>query len=254
MKILVCVKQVPDMESRFQVQAGGTAIEEADLAFRVNEYDEFAIEEAVRLKEKLGEGSELTVLSLGPQRVAEAIKKALAMGCDQGIHILDTASRDPYQVASLIYQAVKDQDFEVIFTGMQSQDLGYAQTGLLLAELLGIEAVTTVVSFCQEGDGFLVQRELEGGQRMNLKLQAPALFTCQLGLNQPRYPTLPNIMKAKKKKITQLEAASLAPPAARSQTTSLRPPAKKGQAKFLEGDLGAMADQLVAELKAKSLI
>lgn len=251
MKILVCIKQVPDMESKFQINGAGTSIEEADLAFRMNEYDEFAVEEAVRLKEKVGE-AELVSISLGPDRVTEAIKKSLAMGCDRAIHIQDSEERDPVQVAGLLQAAIKEENFDVIFTGMQSQDLGSAQVGILLAEMLGIESISTLVALEQDGDGFIAKRELEAGQKMVLKVKSPVLFTCQMGLNTPRYPTLPNIMKAKKKEIIKLDGASLSAPAAKVKTKSLAPPAKKGQAQFLEGDLNDMADQLIEQLKSKT--
>ena len=146
MKILVCVKQVPDMESRFKPDGSGTWFEEADLAFRMNEYDEYAVEQAVQLKEQLGGETELTVLSIGPDRVNEAIKKALAMGCDRGVHVQDPAVslKDPWQIASIIAAHAAGQGYDLIFTGMQSQDRGSAQVGVILAELLGIPCATTL--------------------------------------------------------------------------------------------------------------
>ncbi len=124
MKILVCIKQVPDMESRFKVNSSGDWFSDADLAFRINEYDEYAVEQAVQLREQLGDSSELTVLSIGPDRVQEAIKKALAMGCDRGVHIQDpdVHKKDPWQVASIIAAYAKGKNFDLIFTGFQSQD------------------------------------------------------------------------------------------------------------------------------------
>ena len=137
MKILVCIKQVPDMESKFKIDAAGTWYDNADLAWRLNEYDEYAVEQAVRLKEQLGEG-DITVLSIGPDKVKEAMKKALAMGCDRGVHVSDEAvsGKEPYQIASIVAAFAGDKSFDVIFTGMQSQDRGSGQVGVMLAEML----------------------------------------------------------------------------------------------------------------------
>src|SRR5512138_3821474 len=149
MKILVCIKQVPDLESRFKPDAAGVWFSEADLAFRMNEYDEYAVEQAIRLKEQLGDAPEVTVLSIGPDRVLEAIKKSLAMGCDRAVHIQDTTVhlKDPWQIASTIAAYARDKGFDLIFTGMQSQDRGSAQVGVTLAELLGFSCATTLVGF-----------------------------------------------------------------------------------------------------------
>jgi electron transfer flavoprotein beta subunit len=256
MKLLVCIKQVPDLESRFKPDAAGTWYNEADLAFRMNEYDEFAVEQAVQLREKLGEAAELTVLSIGPERVVEAIKKALAMGCDKAAHIQDPAasSKDPWQIAGIIAAYAKDQGFDIIFTGMQSQDRGSAQVGVTVAEQLGFACTTTIVGFEYENGAITAKRELEGGIKGIVKLQTPALVTCQLGLNIPRYPTLPNIMKAKKKEITAIPVADLLKEQSLAATTSFHPPAKKGGGIVLEGDVGDLVDKVVAILKDKTAV
>jgi electron transfer flavoprotein beta subunit len=256
MKLLVCVKQVPDLESRFKPNAQGTWYDEADLAWRMNEYDEYAVEQAVQLREKLGAGAELTVLSIGPDRVVEAIKKALAMGADNGVHIKDqaAAAKDPWQIASLIAAYAKDKGFDLIFTGMQSQDRGSAQVGVAVAEQLGFACTTTVVGFQYENETVAVKRELEGGVKGVVKLKTPAVVTCQLGLNVPRYPTLPNIMKAKKKPIAVIPVADLPCDAALATTAGFHPPAKKGGGIVLEGDVGELADKVVAILKEKTAV
>ena len=221
MKLLVCVKQVPDMESRFKVNDSGDWFSEADLAFRMNEYDEYAVEQAVQLREQLGEGTELTVLSIGPDRVQETMKKALAMGCDRGAHIKDPEvhKKDPWQVASIIAAYAKDKNYDVIFTGLQSQDRGSAQVGVTVAEILGSACATTLVDF-KFADGVITgKRELEGGVKAGVRIPLPALVTCQLGLNVPRYPTLPNIMKAKKKEIESVSVADVLKEAALSSST-----------------------------------
>ncbi|MBU4271620.1 MAG: electron transfer flavoprotein subunit beta/FixA family protein [Planctomycetes bacterium] len=256
MKLLVCIKQVPDLESRFKPNAEGVWYDETDLAWRMNEYDEYAVEQAVQLREKLGDGAKLTVLSIGPDRVVAAIKKALAMGADNAAHIQDPAAavKDPWQIASIIAAYAKDKGFDLIFTGMQSQDRGSAQVGVAVAEQLGFACTTTIVGFQYENGTVTAKRELEGGVKGVVKLKTPALVTCQLGLNVPRYPTLPNIMKAKKKEITVIAVADLLSEAALATTASFHPPAKKGGGIVLEGDVGELADKVVAILKDKTAV
>ena len=175
MKILVCIKQVPDMESRFKPDAAGVWFSESDLAFRINEYDEYAVEQAVKLKEQLGDTPEVTVLSIGPDRVVEAIKKSLAMGCDRAVHVQDPTAhlKDPWQIASIIAAYAKDNAFDVIFTGMQSQDRGSAQVGVSLAEQLGIPCVTTLVGFEYADGTITAKRELEGGIKGDRQAEDP---------------------------------------------------------------------------------
>ena len=255
MKILICIKQVPDMESRFKINAAGTWYSDQDLAWRMNEYDEFAVEQAVKLREQLSE-AEVVVLSVGPDKVKETMKKALAMGADRGVHIHDEASyeKDSFQIASAIAAYAGEQGFDAIFTGMQSQDRGSAQVGVLLAGLLGLPAVTTIVDFVCDGKTATVKRELEGGLKAVVKLSLPALFTCQLGLNTPRYPTLPNIMKAKKKELVSLPIADLHTAEAMTTTNLIRLPAKRGAGLILEGDISQLTEQLVAILKDKTAV
>lgn len=250
MKILVCIKQVPDMESKFRIDGEGVWYERTDLAWRMNEYDEYGVEQAVRVKER--SGGDLTVLCIGPDRVKETMKKALAMGCDRGVHLLDDTvhRRDPLAIAGLIADFARDQGFDLIFCGMQSQDRGSAQVGPMLAELLGIEALTTVVDFTLDGQVVTAKRELEGGIKARVETGLPALITCQLGLNTPRYPTLPNIMKAKKK-----ELLSITLPATREssvQTVRMSLPEKKGGGIYLEGDAADIAEKLIQILKEKT--
>ena len=256
MKVLVCIKQVPDMESRFKPNGSGTWFSESDLAWRMNEYDEYAVEQAVQVKEKLASEPELTVLSIGPDRIGEALKKAMAMGCDRAVHVQDndSAAKDPWQIASIIAAYAKAQGFDLIFTGMQSQDRGSAQVGAIVSELLEYACVTTIVGFEFTGGAVTVKRELEGGIKGVARLKPPALFTCQLGLNVPRYPTLPNIMKAKKKEIQTIAVADLLREEPLSATTSFHAPARKGGGVVLEGDVGPMVDQLLAILREKTSV
>jgi len=254
-KILVCIKQVPDMESKFKVNPEGTWYDNVDLAWRMNEYDEYAVEQAVQLKGQVGD-ADLTVFSIGPNRVKETMKKALAMGCDHGVHVADDDSyqKDPFQIASIIAGFAKDKGFDLIFTGMQSQDRGSAQVGVLVAELLNLPCISTIVDFAYLDGKVSVKRELEGGGRALVSCNAPVLVTCQLGLNVPRYPTLPNIMKAKKKEILSIEVAELLNVTARQETSKLYFPEKKGGGLVLEGDAGDLADQLIKILRDKTSV
>lgn len=255
MKILVCIKQVPDMESKFKVAAGGTWYDDQDLAWRMNEYDEYAVEQAVQLKEQVGD-ADLTVLSIGSDKVKETMKKALAMGCDRGAHIADDTvwTKEPYQIAGVIAEYARDKEFDVIFTGMQSQDRGSGQVGILVAEMLMLPSVSTVVDFAYEGNMIMAKRELEGGVKAKVKVQTPAVVTCQLGLNTPRYPTLPNIMKAKKKELLSVPVQELLKVNGRMETEKMFFPEKKGGGLILEGEAGELADRLISILNDKTTV
>ena len=254
MNLLVCIKQVPDMESKFKIDAEGKWYDSADLAWRMNEYDEYAVEQAVQLKEKTG--ADLTVLCIGPDRVKETMKKALAMGCDRGVHVADEAShtKDPFAIAASIAEFARAKNFDVIFTGMQSQDRGSGQVGVLVAEMLDVPCITTIVGFEFDGGKIAAKRELEGGVKAQVSCSAPALVTCQLGLNTPRYPTLPNSMKAKKKELLSVPVADLCKVAPLAETASLAFPEKKGGGLILEGDAGELADKLIKILKEKTAV
>ena len=256
MRLLVCIKQVPDMESRFKVNESGDWFADSDLAYRMNEYDEYAVEQAVLLREQLGGTAELTVLSIGPDRVVEAIKKALAMGGDRGVHIVDPAvhSKDPWQIASIIVAFARRTNFDLIFTGMQSQDRGSGQVGPMVAELLGYDCATTLVDFAWVNGTITAKRELEGGVKGVVRMHMPALVTCQMGLNIPRYPTLPNIMKAKKKEIVTVPVGELLTEGPLAVTAGFYPPVKASGGIVLEGDVAQMAEKLVGILKEKTAV
>jgi electron transfer flavoprotein beta subunit len=255
MKILVCIKQVPDMESKFKIDAGGTWYAKTDLAWRMNEYDEYAVEQAVQLKEQVKD-ADVTVLCLGSDQVKETMKKALAMGCDRGAHIVDAdgSGKEPYQIAGIIAEYARDKNFDLIFTGMQSQDRGSAQVGILVAEMLGISGISTVVRFAYKDGVVEAKRELEGGVKACVKVAVPVVITCQLGLNTPRYPTLPNIMKAKKKELLSIPVQELQKVESRQETARMYFPEKRGGGLVLEGDAGDLADQLIRILKEKTAV
>lgn len=241
------------MESRFTID--GTWYDTRDLAWRMNEYDEYGVEQAVQLRDQAGDG-DLSVLSIGPERVKESMKKALAMGCDRGVHIVDdrAAERDPFEIASLIAGFARDKSFDVIFCGMQSQDRGSGQVGLLVGELLAIPTISTVVDFHYEEGLIEARRELEGGVRALVSTRTPALVTCQLGLNTPRYPTLPNIMKAKKKELLTIAAADLQGLPSLQETAELFFPEQRVGGVTLEGDPAEIAERLIAILREKTTV
>lgn len=251
MKILVCIKQVPDMESKFKLD--GIWYGQSDLAWRMNEYDEYAVEQAVQLKEQVKD-ADITVLCIGGDQVKETMKKALAMGCDRGAHIADdeAGTREAFQIAGIIAEFAKDKEFDLIFTGMQSQDRGSGQVGILVAEMLGLPSVSTIVEFAYDGGVVEVRRELEGGVRAGVKVTTPMVATCQLGLNTPRYPTLPNIMKAKKKELLSTAVADLLKVESLEETEKIAFPEKKGGGEILEGDVADLVDKVVGILKEKT--
>jgi electron transfer flavoprotein beta subunit len=242
------------MESKFRIGTDGLWYERSDLAWRMNEYDEYSVEQAVQLKEQTG--ADLSVLCIGPDQVKETMKKALAMGCDRGVHIVDDNSqlKDPFEIASMIAEFAGDKNFDLIFTGMQSQDRGSAQVGVMVAELLSVPAVTTIVDFAFSGGKITVKRELEGGVKAKVETTLPALVTCQLGLNTPRYPTLPNIMKAKKKELLTIAAGDLRQTGALQETVKIEFPQKKIGGLFLEGEVADIADRLIRILKEKTAV
>ncbi|SDP12393.1 electron transfer flavoprotein subunit beta/FixA family protein [Desulforhopalus singaporensis] len=254
MKILVCIKQVPDMESKFKIDGDGLWYERDELAWRMNEYDEYGVEQAVQLKEQTG--GDLTVLSIGPERVKETMKKALAMGCDRGVHISDDLChlRDSFEIGSMIAEFAKDKGFDMIFTGMQSQDRGSAQVGVIVAELLEMEGITTIVGFDYHQHRITVRRELEGGVKAVVEAPLPAVVTCQLGLNIPRYPTLPNIMKAKKKEMVTVDGDELNRVGSLQQPGAMSVPVKQGGGLYLDGQVEDIAERLLAIIKEKTSV
>jgi electron transfer flavoprotein beta subunit len=244
------------MEGHFTPNAAGNWFDETGLAWRMNEYDAVAVEEAVRLKESLGGGARVMALSIGPARAVEAIRKALAMGCDDGVHIEDPEAleRDPWQIASMIAGFAAGRGFDLIFTGMQSEDRGSAQVGLLAAERLGVASVTGITAFEWRDGSTTVERELEGGRRCRLRLKSPALLTCQPGLNTPRYPTLPNIMKSKRAALTVLSPDSVGLESPKVSSENFRPHERNAEGVILEGDAETLAARVCEILETRTAV
>src|SRR5437667_2965622 len=199
MKIAVCVKQVPTREWQPRLNDPKTWIREQDAGFEMNEPDAYALEEALRLKEK--HGGEVVVCSAGPARVAQVIREGLARGADRAIHVEDDglASADAFVVADALAEAMRDERFDLILTGLQSDDQGFAQTGVVLAERLGLPPATIIMEVQADGGNLRVKRELEGGWFQWVAMPLPAVLTMQSGINQLRYATLKGLRAARKK-------------------------------------------------------
>src|SRR6202022_830930 len=210
MKILVAVKQVPERDAQIRVAADGKWIDEDDLSYTINEPDAYALEEALQLKEK--NGGEVVVVCAGPERVLSTLREALGKGADRAIHIEadDLGNRDTLGVAQMLADAMKGEAPDLILTGLQSDDLGLGQTGVVLAELLGIPHATIIMQV-EAGDGSIkVKRELEDGWFQHVEMPLPALLTIQSGISKLRYATLMGIKKAKTKETKTVQASASA--------------------------------------------
>jgi electron transfer flavoprotein beta subunit len=264
MKIIVAIKQVPDRDAQIRIAADGkwpnAWIVESDLQFGLNEPDAYALEEALQLKEK--HGGEVVVLSAGPERVLTTLREALAKGADRGIHILcdDLGDRDALGVASLLAAAIQPENPDLILTGLQSEDLGQGQTGVILAELLGLPHATLILRvevFESENSQVLIKakRELEDGWFQTVELPIPALLTIQSGGNKLRYATLMGIKRARSKEIRLLTAAELAadspPVVLLGQVT---PPSKQKSTQILGGTPQQAAAALLEKLKFEARV
>ena len=205
MKIAVCVSHVPDTATKIKIGQDEKTIDSAGVTYIINPYDEFAVEEALKTKEKFG--GEVIVLSVGNDANKETIRKALAMGADQGILLKDNNSRDSFSVAKALAEEIKNINCEIVFTGKQSVDYDNSITGQLTAELLGFNCVTVVVDLKIENNTVIAEREIEGGKEV-VETELPVVITCQKGLNEPRYASLKGIMAAKKKVIEEKSAAA----------------------------------------------
>ena len=209
MKIVVAIKQVPSRDSQLKVNAAGTWIEDADLAWEINEPDAYALEAGLQLKEK--HGGEVVVLCAGPDTASQTIREGLAKGADRAIHIeTDKAGTgDPLALARMMAKALEAENADLILTGLQSDDLGYGQTGVILAEVMGLPHATIIMNIEVEGSGIKVKRELEDGWFQNVEIPLPALLTIQSGATKLRYATLMGIKKAKTKEVRKVSAAEL---------------------------------------------
>jgi electron transfer flavoprotein beta subunit len=255
------MKQVPDTETKIQINPEGTGIVTDGSKYVMNPYDEFAVEEALKIKEKFG--GTVTIVTMGPQRATEAIRTALAMGADKGVHLNDAAfeGADSYATAKGLAAAIKPLTYDIILGGKQAVDNDNAQVYAALAELLGIShvSVVTKLEVAEDGKSAVAQREVEGGAKEVIEVSLPALIAAQKGLNEPRYASLPGIMKAKKKPIDVVDLAKaglsgdeVGEKGAKLKTTKYSMPPEREAGKVLEGEPEEVAAQVVKLLREEA--
>jgi electron transfer flavoprotein beta subunit len=247
MKIAVCIKQVVTREWQLRVNDTKSWIRDQDASFELNEPDAYALEEALRLKEK--HGGEVVVVSAGPARAAQVIREALARGADRAIHVEAEAlaTADAFTAADALAAALKDEACDLVLTGLQSDDQGFGQVGVVLAERLGIPHATIIMEVQVVDGGLRVKRELEGGWFQWIGLPLPALLTIQSGINQLRYATLKGIMAAKKKEIRKVVPPSSPSPA--QKIAAVYFPEKGKKTEILAGGAAEAAKALVSKLR-----
>jgi electron transfer flavoprotein beta subunit len=247
MKLAVCIKQVTTRDWQPRIADGGTWIREQDATYEMNEPDAYALESALRLREQLG--GEVVVCSAGPARVAQVLREALARGADRAIHVEADAlgSADAFVVSGVLASAMQAEQFDLILTGLQSDDHGFAQTGVILAERLGLSHATIIMDVKVEGTAVRVKRELEGGWFQWVAMALPAVLTIQSGINQLRYATLKGIMAAKKKEIRVVRPETLPEP--HQRILSLYTPEKTKKTQLIDGPAADAAKELVRRLR-----
>ena len=250
MKIIVSIKQVPVRDSQLRIEPGGRWIQEGDLSFEINEPDAYALEEALQLKEK--HGGEVIALCAGPARASQTIREALAKGADRAIHIEEEnlSSLDTLGLAKVLAKAVEPEKADLIMTGLQSDDLGYGQTGVVLAEILGLPHGTIIMAVEKQDSSIKVKRELENGWFQNVQMPLPAVLTIQSGINKLRYATLMGIKKAKTKEIKRLTIGELGVSSTPTAIIGkIYMPQRSKQTQILDGTAKEAAAKLVEKLK-----
>ena len=253
MKIVVAIKQVPERDAQVRINPSGKWIEESGLQYALNESDAYALEEALQLKEK--HGGEVIVVSAGPERVGQTIREALAKGADRAIHIDcdDLGNRDALGVARLLAAAVKPENPDLVLTGLQSEDLGLGQTGVIVAELLNLPHATLILHVEKTDTGLTVKRELEEGWFQSIELPTPAVLTIQSGGNKLRYATLMGIKRAKTKEVRRVTAAELAVDSAPVVVLDkIALPHKQKSTQMLKGSPKEAAAALIEKLKSEA--
>ena len=262
MKIITLLKRVPDTEARILINREGTGIGEDGIKFIINTYDEYAVEEALKLKEKAGGDSKVTVVCIGPEEATEMIRTALAMGADDAVHICDPAlvKPGPFTSAAILAEAIKGEGFDIIFCGKQAIDDDMAQVQSILAEMLDIPQVNVIITFevSEDGKKAFMKRRIEGGDE-KVETGLPAIVSCEKGLNEPRYASLPGIMKARKKEIRRKSLADLgfteAPGGSRSRILKWLSLPKGGECRMVEAEeVGDAVKELLRLLREESKV
>jgi electron transfer flavoprotein beta subunit len=258
MKILVCLKQVPHKDARLDVAADGSWIQDDNIKFEINQYDAFALEEALRIKDS-GE-AEVVVATIGPERVTQALRTALGMGADRAVHVWDEAlsATDSLGLAKTMAAVAKEESPDLVFCGLMADDDNYALMGPMVAELVGLPYATGVIKVERKNGELVVERELEGGALEVRSLPTPCLLAIQTGINEVRYASLKGIMQAKKKPLDQkrlgdlgLQAPEVGP---KVRLEKMYPPPKGDQAELVEGSPGEVAGTLVTKIKELGLL
>lgn len=252
MKIAVCIKQVVTREWQVRVNDDKTWVRDADASWELNEPDAYALEEGLRLKEK--HGGEVVVISAGPARATQVIREALARGADRAIHVEGDhfATADAFVVADALAEALKGEGIDLVLTGLQSDDQGFAQVGVVLAERLNMAHSTIIMEVQADATTVKVKRELEGGWFQWISMPLPAALTIQSGINQLRYATLKGIMAAKKKEIRVVSSTSSSP--ARQRITSIYLPQKTKQTRMITGSPSESAKELIRLLREEARV
>ena len=247
MKIAVLVKQVPGSESPLNIDSSEKGLDESQVTYITNESDNYAIEEALQICDK-GEEGEVVIISMGPDRVQKAIREALAKGAHRAIHINtnSSASSDPLVTASALSSIMKDEKFDLIFSGLQSDDLGFGQTGVVLGEMLEMSTATLAMSTEVVDGKIRVKRELESGYFQWVTMTLPASISVQSGCNTPRYPSLKGIMGAKKKEITEVQFDEID---TFQSVKRLYSPSNSKETVMIEGSIEHIVEKLVDVLK-----
>ena len=249
MKIAVLVKQVVGSESALEISQDQKWIDNSSATFVMNPPDNYAIEEAMLIKEKVGEG-EVVIVSMGPQRVQKVIREGLSKGADRGIHI-ETESLneiDPLYISKVLAETLRDENFDLILSGLQSDDSGMGQTGVLLGELLNMSTATLAIETDIDQNKIRVKRELESGWFQWVELEFPASVSIQSGINQPRYPSLKGIMGAKKKEIKVIPAPQVEK---RQSISEIFVPKKSKETEFIETDIDSTVERIIEILKTE---
>jgi electron transfer flavoprotein beta subunit len=255
LNIIVCIKQVPAKDTPLQIVEGGAWIRETDISFEMNEPDSFALEEALRLKEK--HGGEVVALSMGPERVKQTIKEALAKGADRGIYVADDKfyALDPLASARSLAAAIQKEKFDLLLTGLQSDDHGFGQTGVLLAGLLGLPHATLIMQIEVLEGRMRLKRELEAGWFQWVEAPLPAVLSIQSGINKVRYATLKGIMASKKKEIATIPRESLGVTSEPTQRVErIYVPQKTKKTEFISGTPKEAAAKLIEKLRFEARV
>ncbi len=256
MKTVVAIKQVPARDSQLRIESSAKWIEEADLTYEINEPDAYALEAGLQLKEK--HGGEVIALCAGPARAAQTIREALAKGADRAIHIEEEnlGAYDPLAAARLLAAALRTEAPDLVLTGLQSDDLGYGQTGVILAELLGLPHATIIMEVEKQDGKIRVKRELEDGWFQHVEMPLPALLTIQSGISKLRYATLMGIKKAKTKEIRRVTASDLGASAGTPSITLDRiyVPERTKQTQLFDGSPKEAASKLIEKLRFEARV